>query len=104
VPSTESEALLAAERWGPALVSAIAELEAALRDDAGLSPDDAVSLAKLLRAPALGIDATLRERLRRWVTMRNRHIHKHVDIAPLSARCAVSDVRRALAALGHQEG
>lgn len=104
MPAAESETLLAAESWGPALVSAIAELEAALRDDAGLSPDDAVSLAKLLRAPALPIDSALRERLRRWVTMRNRHVHKHVDVAPLSARCAVSDVRRAIEALEPHEG
>ena len=99
MPSTQSETLLAAEQWGSALVSAIAELEAGLRDHAGLSPDDLVPLAKLLRAPAIPIDRPLRERLRRWVTMRNRHVHKQVGVAPLSARCAVSDVQRALRAL-----
>jgi hypothetical protein len=104
VPSTESETLLAAERWGPALVSAIAELEAAVRDHAGLAPDDPAPLARLLRAPALPVDESLRERLRRWVTMRNRHIHKQIAVAPLSARCAVSDVERALRALERHEG
>ena len=95
----EPEALLADEQWGPALVSAIAELEAVLRDHAGLPADEPVSLAKLLRAPALPIDEQLRGRLRRWLTMSNRHVHKGIDVAPLSARCAVSDVRRAIHAL-----
>ncbi len=99
MPTAQSEALLAAKRWGPALVSAIAELEAALRDHAAVAEDDPVSLAKLLRSPALPIEKPLRDRLRRWVTMRNRHIHKRVDVAPLSARCAVSDVERALRAV-----
>jgi hypothetical protein len=103
VAPAESEALLAAGQWGPALVSAIAELEAALREHAGLSVDDDVALAKLLRTPTLAIDGPLRERLRRWLTMRNRHVHKDIAVAPLSARCAVSDVRRALRALeGHE--
>ena len=104
MPSTQSETLLATEQWGAALVSAIAELEAAVRRHAGLAPDDLVPLAKLLRAPELPIDRPLRERLRRWLTMRNRHVHKHVDVAPLSARCAVSDVRRALLTLQQHEG
>ena len=99
----QSAALLAAEQWGPALVSAIAELEAALREYARPEAPDAVSLAKLLRDPTLPIDAPLRGRLRRWVTMRNRHVHKQLDVAPLSARCAVSDVRRAIRALEPDE-
>jgi len=99
VPAAESEALLAAKQWAPALVSAIAELEAALRAYAGASADDPVSLAKLLRSPTLPIEQPLRDRLRRWVTMRNRHMHKGIDVTPLSARCAVSDVERAIRAL-----
>ena len=104
MPPAEPEALLAAEQWGPALVGAIAELEAALRDHAGPAADEAVPLAKLLRTPALPIDRPLRDRLRRWLTMSNRHVHKGIAVAPLSARCAVSDVRRAIRALQPPEG
>ena len=99
MPTARSEALLAARQWGPALVSALAELEAAVRQHAEVAADDPVSLAKLLRDPALPLERSLRDRLRRWVTMRNRHIHKGVGVAPLSARCAVSDVERAQRAL-----
>ena len=99
MPAAESDALLAAERWGPALVSAIALLDTAVRDHAGVAADDPVSLARLLRSPALPIDKPLRDRLRRWLTMRNRHVHKGIGVAPLSARCAVSDVERATHAL-----
>ena len=96
--AAQAEALLAARQWGPALVSAVAELEEAVRDHAGVA-GVSISLAKLLRAPALPIDRPLRDRLRRWVTMRNRYVHKGVDVAPLSARCAVADVDRTLRAL-----
>ncbi len=99
MPAAEPEALLAAQRWGAALVSAIAQLDDAVRDHAGVAADDPVSLARLLRTPALPIDKPLRDRLRRWLTMRNRHVHKGIDVAPLSARCAVSDVERAIDAL-----
>jgi len=102
VPAAESKALLAAEDWGPALVSAIAELETAVRDRAAVSPGDPVSLARLLRSPALPFDRPLRDRLRRWLTMRNRHVHKGIHVAPISARCAVSDVQRAIGELPAQ--
>ena len=99
MPTAESESLLAAEQWGAALVSAVAELEAALREHAEVSAEDPVALAKLLRMAGLPIERPLRDRLRRWLTMRNRHVHKGVDVTPLSARCAVSDVERAIRAL-----
>jgi hypothetical protein len=104
-PGSESEALLATKHWRAALVAAIAELEAALRDSwqateiaaPGRGP---LSLSRLLRSPTIAIDGTLRTRLLHWIALRNAALHEGGDVRPADARHAVKDVAAVVRALG----
>jgi len=96
----EAEALLAGEFWRAALLSAITELEAALRDHgAASSGEDALTLRQLVRTADLRTEARLRGRLHRWVTLRNAAVHDGAGVRPQDARSAVADVAAAMSAL-----
>lgn len=104
-PGSEADALLATKHWRAALIAAIAELEAVLRESwyateilaPGRGP---VTLRRLLSSPSLPIDDALRERLHHWIALRNHALHEGADVRATDARKAVKDVAAAMHALG----
>ena len=103
-PGSEADALLGAKHWRAALVAAIAELEVALREswdatDFAAPGRGPLTLSRLLRSPALELDARLRDRLLRWISLRNSALHEGADVRPADARNAVKDVASVLRAL-----
>jgi hypothetical protein len=100
---TTAQALLASEHWGPALIAAVAELEAALKARDATSTErprgNEASLLELISSPSLAIDPQLRNRLHRWRAMRNAALHDGKDVSLECARQALTDVATALAVL-----
>ena len=100
---TAAQALLASGHWRPALIAAVAELEAALKARDATSTErprgDEANLLELINSPSLAIDPQLRNRLHRWRAMRNAALHEGKDVSLEFARQALADVATALAVL-----